>query len=150
MSMYPTTLPLLSLSHPSGLSQCTGFEYPVLCIKLGLVICFTYGNIHVSMLFTQIIPPSPSPTESKVCSLYLCFFCYLHIRSSLPSFWILCICANILYLCVSFWLTLLCIMGSSFIPSLELTQMCSFEWLSNIPVCTCATAFLSIHLLMGI
>ena len=51
--------------HPSGLSQCTGFECPVSCIKLGLVIYFTYGNIHVSVLFSQIIPPSPSPTESK-------------------------------------------------------------------------------------
>ena len=28
-------------------------------------ICFAYGNIHVSMLFSQIIPPSSSPTESK-------------------------------------------------------------------------------------
>ena len=33
--------------------------------RTGLAICFTYGNIHVSMLFSQIIPPSPSPTESK-------------------------------------------------------------------------------------
>ena len=54
-----------SPSHPSGLSQCTGFECPVSCIEPGLVICFTYGNIHVSMLFSQIIPPLPSPTESK-------------------------------------------------------------------------------------
>ena len=54
-----------SPSHPSGLSQCTSFECPVLCIKCGLAICFTYGSIHVSMLFSQIIPPLPSPTESK-------------------------------------------------------------------------------------
>ena len=44
--------------------QCTGFECPVSCIKLGLVIYFTYGHIHVSVLFSQITPPSPSPTES--------------------------------------------------------------------------------------
>ena len=58
-------LPPPSSSHPSGLFQCTGFECPVSCIDLGLAIYFTYGNIHVSMLFSQIIPPSPSPTESK-------------------------------------------------------------------------------------
>ena len=54
-----------SPSHPSGLSQCTSSEHPVSCIKPGLVICFTYDNIHVSMLFSQIIPPLLSPTESK-------------------------------------------------------------------------------------
>ena len=54
-----------SPSHPSGSSQCTGPEHPVSCIEPGLVIYFTYGNTHVSMLFFQIIPPSSSPTESK-------------------------------------------------------------------------------------
>ena len=54
-----------SLYHPSGLSQCTSPEHPVSCIEPGLAIHFTYNNIHVSMPFSQIIPPSPSPTESK-------------------------------------------------------------------------------------
>ncbi|CAN0509169.1 unnamed protein product, partial [Rangifer tarandus platyrhynchus] len=58
-------LPSPSPSHSSGLSHCSGFECPVSCIKLGLVVYFTYGNIHVSMLFSQIIPLLPSPTESK-------------------------------------------------------------------------------------
>ena len=51
--------------HPSGSSQCTSPEHPVSCIEAGLEICFTYDNIHVSMPFSQIIPPSPFPTESK-------------------------------------------------------------------------------------
>ena len=51
--------------HPSGSSQCTSPEHPISCIEPGLVIHFTYDNIHISMSFSQIIPPSPSPTESK-------------------------------------------------------------------------------------
>ena len=58
-------LPPPSPSHPSRLSKCTGFECPVSCIKLGLETYFTYDNIHVSMVFSQTIPPSPSSTESK-------------------------------------------------------------------------------------
>ena len=54
-----------SPSRPSGSSQCTSPEHPVSCIEPGLAIYFTYDNIHVSMLLSQIIPPSPSPTESK-------------------------------------------------------------------------------------
>ena len=65
-------LPPPSPSHPSESSQCTSPDCPVSCIEPGLAIYFTYGNIHVSMLFSLIIPPLPSPTESKVCSLYLC------------------------------------------------------------------------------
>ena len=60
-----TPLPPPSASHPSGSSQRTIPEHPVSCIEPELVIYFTYDNIHASMLFSQIIPPSPSPTESK-------------------------------------------------------------------------------------
>ena len=65
-----TPLPPPSPPHPSELSQCTGFECPISFIELGLVIYFTYGNTHISMLFSQIIPPLPSPTESK-CLLFI-------------------------------------------------------------------------------
>ena len=62
---FQTPLPPPSPSHPSRLSKCTSFECPVSCIKLGLETYFTYDNIHVSMVFSQTIPPSPSSTESK-------------------------------------------------------------------------------------
>ena len=51
--------------HPSKLSQCTSPKHPVSCIEPGLATRFIYDIIHVSMPFSQIIPPSPSPTESK-------------------------------------------------------------------------------------
>ena len=57
----PASLP----PYPSRLSQSTGFGYLASNIKLALVIYFTYGNVYVSVLFFQIIPPSPFPTESK-------------------------------------------------------------------------------------
>ena len=78
--------PSPSLCHPSGSSQCTSPEHPVSLIEPGLVICFTFDNIHVSMLFSQTIPPSPSPTESK--SLFFTSVSLLlpSIYSVLPTF----------------------------------------------------------------
>ena len=54
----PCTIPLGRPSTPAPSIQ-------LLCIKPGLATHFIYDIIHVSMPFSQIIPPSPSPTESK-------------------------------------------------------------------------------------
>ena len=84
-------LPPPSLPHPSGLSQSTSFECPASCIKFALVIYFTFGNIHVSTLFSQIIPPSPSPTEFKslfFTSASLLLPCILDHRYHLSKFYI--------------------------------------------------------------
>ena len=108
-------LPFPSPSHPSGLSQCTDFECPVSYIKLGLVIYFTYGNTHVSVVFPQTIPPSCSLTESLTESVLYVSFAVSHMGSLLASFLVPHIYVNILYWWFSFWLTSLCIIGSSFI-----------------------------------
>ena len=63
--VFPILNPPPSPSYPSGSFQCTSPEHPVSCIETELAVYFTYDNIHVSMLFSQIIPPSPSFTESK-------------------------------------------------------------------------------------
>ena len=57
----PTSLPTRSLQVlPEHQIQAL-----VSCIQPGPVICFTLDSIHVSMLLSWNIPPSPSPTESK-------------------------------------------------------------------------------------
>ena len=85
-------LPPPSPSHPSGSFQRTSPEHPV---------------SHVSMLFSQIIPPSPSPRVQKSV-LYICVsFAVLLTGLSLPYFYISYICVSIRYWCFSFLLHLL-------------------------------------------
>ena len=72
--VYICPLPLVPLPtfltlHPSRLSQSAGFRLLASHCKLPLAIYFTDGIVYVSMLFSQIIPPSPSFTASK--SLFL-------------------------------------------------------------------------------
>ena len=59
-----TLLPPPSPYPPSGSSQCTSPKHPVSCIEPGLATRFLHDILHVSMSFSQIFPPSPSPTES--------------------------------------------------------------------------------------
>ena len=68
-------------AHPSRLSQSTRFGFPASYSKFPLAMYFTYGNAHVS----QIIPPSPSPTVSKILFTFVPSFLPCKIASSIPS-----------------------------------------------------------------
>ena len=52
---------IISLGDPSASAP----KHPVSHIKPRLAIRFLHDSIHVSVPFSQIIPPSPSPAESK-------------------------------------------------------------------------------------
>ena len=81
--MFPswTLLPHPSPYHPSGSSQFTSPKHPVSCIEPRLAIRFLHDSIHVSMPFSQIIPPSPSPTESKSLFFTSVSLLLSHIKS---------------------------------------------------------------------
>ena len=87
MSSQPwTPLAPPSLCHLSGSSQGTSPKHPVSCIEHRLVIHLLHDSIHVSVPFSQIIPPSSSPSESKVRSKHLCLFCCLAYRVIITIF----------------------------------------------------------------
>ena len=114
--MFPILNPPPSPYHPSGSSQCTSPKHSVSCIEPGLATRFIYDIIHVSMPFSQIIPPSPSLTEAKRLFYTSVSLLLSHIQDycyHLSKFQYICV--SLLYWCFSFGLTSLCIIGSSFI-----------------------------------
>ena len=92
-SLFPQSLWVLPVHQARAL---------VSCIQPGLVICFTLDNMHVLMLFSQNIPRSPSPTDSKslfhtFVSLFLFCIQGYHYHLSKSHIYVL-VCCNVLYL----------------------------------------------------
>ena len=80
------SLPPLEISQSTGLgSLCYISSFP-------LTICFTRGNVYVSMLLPQFVPSAPSPAVSTnlfsmSASLFLpCKYVHQHHFSRLPIY----------------------------------------------------------------
>ena len=68
VGIHPSFFNLPLISHPNPLlfvGTEHQFWFPVSYSKSPLAIYFTYANVYVSMLLSQIIPPTLSPTVSK-------------------------------------------------------------------------------------
>ena len=57
-----TSLPPPTPPHPSSLSQSARFKLPGSYNKFPLALCFTDGNVYVSVLLFKFVPSSPSHT----------------------------------------------------------------------------------------
>ena len=96
----PRALALSALLHALNLHW-----FSILHMVIYMFQCYSLKSSHPPLL----------PQSQKVCSLHLCVFHCLTYRVIIIMFLIPYICVNMLYWCFSFWLTLLCIIGSSFI-----------------------------------
>ena len=114
--------------HPEAPFHLPPHPIPLGCPRAPALSALLHAwNLHRSSIlhmviymlqcyFLTISHPCLFPQSLKVCSLYLCLSCCLAYRIIdtifLNSIYI---CINILYWCFFFWLTSLCIIGSSFI-----------------------------------
>ena len=135
--LIPSPISLSIPSLPSGSSQCTSPEHlshasnldwrSVSHLIIYMFQCYSLRSSH-----PRLLPQSP-----KVCSIHLCLSFCPGYRIIITIFLILYIRVSILYWCLSFWLTSLCIMGSSFIYLIRTDSNMFFlmaEWYSMVYV----------------
>ena len=70
----PSLLNLSPISHPIPALQIVTEHQVELPASYSTFALFYIWYLYVSMLHSQFIPPSPSPTVSTVCSLCLCLY----------------------------------------------------------------------------
>ena len=115
--MFPILIPSHLPPHPIPLGYPSAPALSILYHALNLDWRFISHMIIYMFKCHSPKPNHPLPLpQSPKTVLYICFsFAVSHKGLSLSSFCILYICVSILYWCFSFWLTSLCIIGSSFI-----------------------------------
>ena len=70
--LLPSEPPLSpSPSHPSRAVTEHWVELPVSHSKCPVALCFTYGNVCASVLFSQFTPPLLPPLHPQACALCL-------------------------------------------------------------------------------
>ena len=106
--LIPRTIPL---GHPSA--PAPSILYPASNLDWQFV---SYMILYMFQYHSpKSFPPLPLTQNPKDCSIHLCLFCYLAYRVIITIFLNSIYMLSILYWCFSFWLTSLCIIGSSFI-----------------------------------
>ena len=134
---HPPHLPLLL---PCRLSQSTSLSFLHHTANshwLSLFHLVTY----LFQYYSQFVPPSPIPLRPQVCSLCLHLHPALQIHSSVlsPRFHMY-VSVYDIYISLS---DSLCVIGPRFTHYIRLAQICSFLWLSSIPLYICSKASLS-------
>ena len=150
--MYPSSWNSIPISLPIPPLQVDTeplFGFPESYREFPLTIYFTHGNISIHVtLSIQLTLSYPLPKSINLFSV--CFsIATLQIFQYHLSRFNIYVLVNDIYLSLSDLLhSVSQALGSCI--SLELTQMGSFLWLSNIPLHLCTMITLSIHLSVGI
>ena len=108
-----SALALSALSHASNLDWRS----------ISQMVIYMFWSYSLKSSHPRLLPQSP-----KVCSLHLCLFCCLAYRVIVTIFLnSIYKCVNILYGWFSFWLNLLCIIGSKTLSKIPIVYFSEQE-----------------------